>query len=101
MSRRIGTGQGPVEAFEDTPAGQQAHQQANEEYICEQAKELLASLWKQGRINMDVRMQGENTLSAALHAIENPHLRNLTPQQGARLANEQWARDQRRIDRDF
>lgn len=101
MSRRIGVGQGPVECFADTPQGQREHQQANDAYICERAKELLCELWKGGRIDIDTRCQGENALSAALHAIENPDLRNLTLRQGATLANQQWVRDQRRSSRDF
>lgn len=101
MSRRNGNDEGQYTPREFTPAEAEAMEQSLDAQMVEHVKELLANLWKQGRINIDVRMQGENALSAAVAAVENPALRNLTPQQGARLANEQWARDQRRADRDF
>lgn len=79
----------------------EAVEQGWEAQRMEHVKEVLTNLWKQGRISIDTRMTGENALSAALHAIENPGLRNLTPQQGMTLANEQWLRESRRNSREF
>lgn len=101
MSRQIGIGHGPQECFADTPEGQAAQQQAHEAYLCERAKALLSELWKAGRIHIDCRIQGEAALSAALHAVENPGLRNLSQGQGAALANHQWLRELRRSGHDF
>lgn len=101
MSRRNGTIDGDDEIVLWTEEEGGAIRQSLDIQMVEHVKELLCSLWKGGRIDIDTRCQGENALSAALHAIENPDLRNLTLRQGATLANRQWMRDQRRSGDEF
>lgn len=101
MSRRDALTSVDIRPREFTPAEAEAIEQSLDAQMIEHVKELLCTLWKQGRVNIDVRMMGEHALSAALHVVENPELRNLTPQQGMTLSNQQWQRDQRRNSRDF
>lgn len=101
MSRRNGVGAGDGGEYPWTEGAWRAIEQSLDMQMIAHTKELLCTLWKGGRIDIDTRCQGENALSAALHAIENPDLRNLTLRQGATLANQQWMRDQRRDSSEF
>lgn len=66
-----------------------------------EAKHILRSLWKQSRINLDVRSEGEMALSAALFALDAPAVRNVSMRMGALKAAEQWREEQARRDLPF
>lgn len=96
MSRRArGTGDA-LELFCAQHLKEQLQQQASDSYAVMRTKELLCELWKEGRITAEARFMGENVLSAALHALENPSLAKLGTTHGAKLANAQWHREQER-----
>lgn len=78
-----------------------AVEQSLDRQMIEHVKELLCTLWKQSRITMDARMEGEIALSAALHAIEHPDLKNIGLGEGAALSPSQWWKSQRSHDREF
>lgn len=101
MSRRTQVLDGFVPTNELTQDESNALAQANDCYVLQRAKEILCDLWKEGRIHINVRAEGDVALAAALHATENPEARGITQFQGEKLANEQWQREQERKDEEF
>lgn len=101
MSGRIYIGNRLVPEGTSLEERRALQQQSNDIYVLQRAKEILVDLWKAGRITPEVRFTGENCLSAALHAVEEPSARKLTIAHGALLAGEQWQREQERNRNEF
>jgi hypothetical protein len=78
-----------------------SQQQASDSHLLEEAKVLLAWLWLNNRVTLEVRSAAEAALSAALYAIEFPGLRRVGMEQGKSLAAQQWLKKQREADREF
>lgn len=101
MRQRENYWQDRNERIEEELDREQAQAQASDLFTLQRAKEILARLWKDSRIDMYVRTEGEVALSAALYAVENPNLTKITKRIGAIAAGEQWAREQEAKNREF
>lgn len=65
-------------------------------FVLQRCKELLTELWLESRITLEAKVEGEGSLAAAMHAVENPNARGIGQAQGRLLAFEQWEREQER-----
>lgn len=101
MSRRIGLDEGYEEQEPWTPEEALAIEQSLDMQMIEHVKELLCALWKQGRITIDTRVAGDSALGAALRAVAQPAVRNLTLKDGLTYSNDQWLHNQRSTSREF
>ena len=101
MSRRNGNGEGRSEHQPWTQEEALAIEQSLDVQMLEHVKELLCTLWKQGRIHIGARSAGDAAVGAARHAVENPARRNITLDEGARVGNAQWFAQQEALNHDF
>lgn len=90
MSRRNGNGLHftPKPLF--TADEQQEIDRSLDLQMIEYVKELLCTLWKQGRITTEVRTAGDAALGAARHATECAPLHPITYREGLQFSNRQW-----------
>lgn len=101
MSRRDYDWSPGVHTPEWDPEQKQAIEQSLDRQMIEHVKELLCTLWKQGRITIEVRTAGDSALGAALHAVECPNTTPITLSEGQQLSGQQWLREQRSNSREF
>lgn len=82
MSIRHFIGSEETEEGCDVALMSEAQSQASDTFVLQRAKELLADLWKQGRIDTQVYASGSVCLAAALFAVEHPDVQGVTKRMG-------------------
>lgn len=101
MSRRNDTGEGADHPQGWSPEEALAIEQSLDLQMIEHVKELLCTLWKQGRISIAARAAGDSALSAARYAVEYPEERDLSLLQGELLSHVHWLGNQEGRTREF